>query len=256
MKELLRACRGSEAAKLHEVLSKLNQVKTLWYFSCGKDLRPITYFTFQEHIERMSSVQVQGIDIFIYNTLPLGDYSLFNQLPKKKILFKDDRTQIVAEEIIYCYPVAIPEINSGYYDFSDVYIKKLEGNPRPVAALIKLRLDSVVYGSRYCWLLYFEMENFYFLREYLLKNNISPTIICGKREGMAWGGARKSMNKYLQDEVINSTTFNPAYYLVDSIKPGSRTIISKDRYTMTCLTSLNWESKGYEFVGLYKLNYH
>ena len=165
-------------------------------------------------------------DLFIYT-----DYNIGCR-PKKKILYKDSKTKVVAKEI---YPLAI---NSSLikYEISPFFVSRPEeASEKPKIYLLNLEISSNNSGKIEKPLLYFLFENINFFWEVLFKHRINITYLVKKRE-RSW--------KSIVDIYPFFSILNTKYLITDRDIKGVR-FDPED-----LKTALKWGLKDYEFKKL------
>lgn len=144
-----------------------------WYPSAGLDFRDLI---------EVDRTQAQP-DIFFHT-----DYDAKNVELRCGVLFEDINTRIylhrITELAFKTPPVYV--VNPDYVDFPEL------ANPSPKVFLLDVEVNYQR-GVLRKPVVYFFMENINFLDEVLLRHGIKLSHFIKVREGMAWGGNRKSI---------------------------------------------------------------
>lgn len=238
--------RGLNAQKrLEDLTLKIGgNPNILWYPSAGNDFRDILELCPQ----RAAELGIEILPDLIVHTDYKPDWMDF-----KGTIYEDHRTKI---EIVnrYYYDLSQKinyEVNPEYVDFPE------DALPSPLVLLLDVKITSDTLGTIERPVLYFLFENINFLDQILLKNKICVSHIIKVREGLAWGGNKKSIGIVLSFLSVLETRyllsdkkdFDIDFDLIDKLKTDYQ--LSLYKYTISRVGYINdWSGL---FTGVYSI---
>jgi hypothetical protein len=174
LNKLLKSAQIEGAKVVEELFARLGDSPNIaWYPSAGLDFRDLV---------EVDRTQAQP-EIFFHT-----DYDAKNVELRCGVLFEDINTRIYLHritELAFKTPT-VYVVNPDYVDFPEL------ANPSPKVFLLDVEVNYQR-GVLRKPVVYFFMENINFLDEVLLRHGIKLSHLIKVREGMAWGGNRKSI---------------------------------------------------------------
>lgn len=181
---LLKGKTKEAQRKLDELFERIgDRPKLLWYPSSGLDFRDIIEFSPRRMELHGAKV---APNLFIHT-----DYNCFNDLNLEGDVFDDCRTKV---KVVEKHELLISDPD--YYLSYNKHVKGKNVN-FPEVYLLKISVDSNIYGILEGEVLYFKCENNYFLDSIVLKFNIKISHFLKVREGLGFGGSNGKSISYV-----------------------------------------------------------
>jgi len=177
-----------DQAELDLFFSGIQEEKILWYPSAGNDFRDILEMT-------PSRLRLHGISE-APNIICHTDYADSGMTidVNKLILHQDTRTTV--RLVKKCDVVLRPDIDFTHYIDPEYVSFPCSLYDRPFIYFITLKITSKTLGEIYANVFYFKFENYNFLEQIILKNDITITHFVKVRGGCGFGGNRKCISVF------------------------------------------------------------
>lgn len=193
--------------------------KILWYPSAGMDYRT----TVEMQPERLLITNLPESANIICHTDYYHTWTNLHEPipPEGKFFFQSNKTSIlITEKHNLCFADNVNfDYNNPYY--RRYYNHYFDPKPiQPIIYLLKIKIISNLGIEREAYVFYFILENYHFLEELIIKQNLPLTHFVKVREGCGFGGCRNCIS------VIYSLLGNIGvkYLLVDGEIHYSRSI--------------------------------
>lgn len=189
LRDLLEGCNAPAQTALEGVFSALpgGEERISWYPSCGSDYRDLLEMLSPER-QRLHGM-AEAPNLFVHT-----DYHPRFVRLKPGVVRHDGRTTV---EVLELHDVRIRDGIDFSYEVSAENARFPEDAfTRPVIALARVRVTSNVLGVVEGWLFFFYFENHNFLEEIVLRHGLRITHFVKVREGLGFGGNRKSISLF------------------------------------------------------------
>lgn len=239
--------------------------KIFFYPSAGFDFRGCVAFT-NYRIQHESKNHGRGFnkpELFVYTCIGNEVLELKAKLAQGEVeLMNDQYTTIVARnyKTLELRSDIIFEINRNYIDCENLNLGNYQTN---TAFYFELLISGENYSETQK-ILYFEAENIDFFNKIILSNIFKTNYLCTTREGIGWGGCKKSVIDYIYKDNY------PLFFTTFGFKPEINILFNdftKDLFDSAVLASEildvnpyygNYISESQRFINdsvIYKINY-
>jgi hypothetical protein len=175
LNKILKGTDTTSQIKLEELIDEIGEnPNILWYPSAGMDFRDLLEAEYRTELSP---------DIYFHT-----DYYKLREFVLGTV-FNDERTTVEILEIneLQCVSEINYNVNADFANFSE----KSYSKPKVLLLDVLAKYNG---GQTRKPVLYWYFENINFLDEVLLKFNISISHMVKVREGLGWGGNRKSIS--------------------------------------------------------------
>jgi len=176
---LLQGKTSQAQQALDTFFSSISEERILWYPSAGCDYRDVMEVT----EDRLALHQIPEQPNIICHTDYHPDWTklIRKNTDQPLLMRKDARTTI---NIIEQHPLVLTVGTEYFID------------NQPTVYLLKLKIDSDTLGVTYAYVFYFMLENYLFLEELILKQQLAITHFVKVRQGCGCGGCRKCISVF------------------------------------------------------------
>ncbi len=189
LRELLEGCNARAGAALDGLFAALpgGEERISWYPSCGSDFRDLLEMLSPER-QRLHGLD-EAPNLFIHT-----DYFPRWVGLKPGVVRQDGRTTV---EVLELHDVRVRDGIDFHYEVSaeNATFPK-DAYTRPVITLARVRVTSNLLGVVEGWVFFFFFENHNFLEEIVLRQGLRITHFVKVREGVGFGGNRKSISVF------------------------------------------------------------
>jgi|GEM_PF-2380410 hypothetical protein len=224
--------------KKNNPLEKLpSNVDALWYCSAGVDFRSPVFFSngYLSLVNKLKETNFVAPKLFVYNCLGREVTDLKAKLKSGELveLYSDGSTRIVGQN--YCEYALKPDkvkfvINPNHIEY--FVLPELDSNAQ--AFYFEVTVISSQFTETHP-VLYFEMENINFFNQVVLGNYFNVKYFCATQEGIAFGGNKRSMVKYIYQD------HGAKYFAEKGFKP--QLVINSGGTAAEALTFVHKQSK-------------
>jgi len=199
----------------HEVINQLpEKPKVFWYVSAGDDFRPPVFLTDTkiDYFRKNENRQLPKPDLFVYNCIGHETKKLFENLSSsdKPVLFDDRGTRITGRN--FQHLTLKEEIQQSALNKNNIQSYTVDHFDKIGAFYFEVVLEDrdKIETQK---ILYFEYENFHFFQDVILKSAFDVNYLCATREGIGFGGGKKSIIELIYKEGF------PDFYYDQGFRP-------------------------------------
>ena len=189
LRDLLEGCNDAAQAALDGLFAALpgGEERISWYPSSGGDFRDLLEMLSPERQQLHGLAEAPNL--FVHT-----DYDPHFVRLGPGVIHHDGRTTV---EVLALHDVRIRNSIPFLYEVSgDNAGFPRHAFTRPVIALARVRMSSNVLGVVEAWVFFFYFENHNFLEEVVLRQGLRITHFVKVREGLGFGGNRKSISVF------------------------------------------------------------